>query len=331
MKWKNIVSNANKIKKQIETNKQLPTIKGYSYADLIYIFSKAVKTPNKDITDKKVSKAPSPSGNNISKNLTKAEYQKIAQNNIEWINDRGTCANYSIYQNYHIRPRLLLYCLSKIIVYYDENNNTLPLTCLFRTSDVENTKSSSPNSGKSSSSSTSNCTNPYKALPYNSNTGCNAMGQDTGYFCACSMVQKMMYRLGYKISQEELARVMGTTEAGTGHYGIETGVAYCGRKFGVKFNVHWYDFSDLGWKKMGEFMCKKNTAVGNHVLYRDQWGHYEYPLTVNTSNGTMKVINSLGSSCGSCYCGYIEERSQSTHRRYINGISQKSVLVIEKV
>ena len=84
---------------------------------------------------------------------------------------------------------------------------------------------------------TNNCTNPYKALPYNNNTGCDAMGQNTGYYCGCSMLQKMFYRLGYKVSQSEIARVAGTTTSGTGHAGLETAIAYVGKKFGVKFNA----------------------------------------------------------------------------------------------
>ena len=41
---------------------------------------------------------------------------------------------------------------------------------------------------------------------------------------------------------------------------------------------------------------------------------------------TLKILNSLGDNCGgNTYCGYIETRSKSTQKQYINGISQKSV------
>ena len=324
MKWKYIVNNSKIIKQTVEKKKKLPTIQGYSHAEIIYTLAKAVLKPQKSQAYKKVGACPNCTGNSINKNLTKKEYTTLANNYIKWVDKNGKAPNYMNYQNTKISIKLLEYCLAKIIVWYDAHNNVLPLTCWFKSSDFSTSSSSS-------SSTVTECTNPYKALPYNSNSSCDAMGQNTGYYCACSMVQKMMYRLGYKISQSELARVMGTTTAGTGHSGIETGIAYCGRKFGVNFKVEWYNLSDLGFEKMGKLMCRKNTAVGNHVNYRDEWGHYEYPLTVNTSNQTIKVINSLGSMCtSSCYCGYIEERSWSTHRRYINGISQKSVLVITK-
>ena len=42
MKWKTIVSNAEKIKKQMEKNQTLATISGYNYAEILYIFAKAV-------------------------------------------------------------------------------------------------------------------------------------------------------------------------------------------------------------------------------------------------------------------------------------------------
>ena len=329
MKWKDIVTNAEKVKNNVEKNNKIPSIKGYNTATLCYIFAEAVKKPGKDVTDKKITNCPSCTGTSITKNLTRNEYVKLATNTNKYIlSHNNTAPNYTTYQSYKVSIRLQTYCYAKIIVWYDNHNNTLPSTCWFKNSVFK--EASSSNSSSKTPTKTK-CTNPYKAIPYNSNSGCNAMGQDTGYFCADSMLQKMFYRLGYKISQEELARVAGTTTAGTGHGGIETAIAYVGKKYGVKFKVEWYNLSDLGFEKMGKLMCQKNTSVGNHLLYRDQYGHYEYPLTVNTTNKTIKVINSLGSMCtSSCYCGYIEERNWSTHKRYISGISQKSVLVITK-
>lgn len=329
MEWKTVVANAKKIKNEVEKNGKLPTIKGYNLGTLLYISCVAVTKPGKKVPDKKITNAPNGTGTSINKNLTRNEYTKIANNVIKWLgNNKNVSPNFSYYQDYKISNKLLLYCNCKIIVWYDAHKNTLPNTCWFKSSVFKSTSSTST----AKKTTTVKCENPYKATPYNSNSSCDAMGQNTGYYCACSMVQKMMYRLGYKISQSELARVMGTTTDGTGHDGINTGIAYCAKKFGVKFKTEWYSMSSLGFKKMGELMCRKNTAVGNHLLYRDEWGHYEYPLVVNTSNKTIKVVNSLGSMCtSSCYCGYVEERSWSTHQRYINGISQKSVLVVTKV
>ena len=176
------------------------------------------------------------------------------------------------------------------------------------------------------------CKSPYKALPYDSKSSCDHMGQNTGYYCGPSMLQKMLYELGITgISQSQLASVAGTTTSGTDHSGLETAVAWVAKKKKVKLTCNWYNFSDLSWDKLGKIMCDKNKSFGCHILYRDQWGHYEKPLSIYTGDKIIKVINSLGDKCtSSCYCGYIEERSFNTQKRYISGISQKSILVITK-
>ena len=79
------------------------------------------------------------------------------------------------------------------------------------------------------------------------------------------------------------------------------------------------------WKALQSYIDKG--AVFCHLLYRNQWGHYEVPKSVGDSN--LSILNSLGSSCGSgTYCGYIETRSKSTQRSYMNGISQKSIAIL---
>lgn len=328
MKWKNIVANAKTIKAGVEKNGAMPTIKNYSTAQLCYIFAKAISSPGKDVSDKKVGNCPNCTGTGINKNLTRNEYLNLAKRTVAWFDKYGVAPNYSSYQNEKVSIRLQTFCYAKIIVWY-VNNKRMPNTCWFKNSVFKSSSSSGSSSSKSSSSST--CTNPYKATPYDSASGCDHMGQNNGYCCACAMLQKMFYRLGYKVSQSELAKVAGTTTAGTGHDGIETAIAYVGRKFGVKFTAKWYNLSDLGMEGMAKLMCKKNTAVGNHILYRMTWGHYEYPLVLDVSAKTIKVVNSLGDSCSSgCYCGYVETRDWSTHKDYIGGISQKSVLVITK-
>lgn len=176
------------------------------------------------------------------------------------------------------------------------------------------------------------CKSPYKALPYDNKSSCDHMGQNTGYYCGPSMLQKMFYELGITgIKQSDLARVAGTTSYGTDHNGLETAVAWVAKKKGVKLSCKWYNFSDLGWNGLGKIMCNKKKSFGCHIKYRDKWGHYEKPLSIYTDKSIVKVINSLGDKCtSSCYCGYVESRSFSTHKRYIAGISQKSILVITK-
>lgn len=175
------------------------------------------------------------------------------------------------------------------------------------------------------------CTNPYNSTPHPTAPGCNGMGQNNSVYCAPSSVHKILYKFGIRdITQGQLASWMGTGSAGTSHSGIETGIAMVNNRKGTKLSIKWYNFSDLGWEGIGKIICNPNQDVLVHNLYRNQWGHYETINQINTNTGVIKVLNSLGSSCGSCYCGYVESRAASTFRSYISGISQKSIAVITK-
>jgi hypothetical protein len=133
-----------------------------------------------------------------------------------------------------------------------------------------------------------------------------------------------IYRLtGVELSESTLMSVCGTTTSGTDHQGLATGLAWFNRKYGYNLKMTWKDFSDVGWGKLQEYI--DNGAVFTHLLYRNTWGHYEVPRNVD-----VVVLNSLGSSCGNGYCGYIESRSRSTQLSYINGISQKSICIITR-
>lgn len=325
MEWKTIVATATKIKKQIEKDKTLPSINGYGTGKLLYILSKAVQNPNKTVTDKKVDNAPNPNGNNISKNLTRNEYQKLAKSTVKYIDEKGTAPNYTMYQNYNVSVKLQLYGYSKIIVYYNEHSNTLPLTCWFKYSDVKNTTSNNTNTTKTTKTSTS--TN--KKYGHATKKGADNMGQNTGYYCACHSLQEVIRNLyNITIPQSTLASVMGTTTAGTGHNGIDTAVAWFNKKYNKNLKITWKNFSDLGWSGIKKIINSSNQDCILHNLYRNQWGHYE---VINNVDSNINVQNSLGQYCNyPAYCGYIEYRSQATFKSYINGISQKSIAVLTR-
>ena len=325
MKWKDIVKNAEKVKKEVEKNKKIPKITGYNLAQLCYIFGEAVRNPNHDVTDIKVANAPNPTGSGINKNLTRNEYQKLAKYTNDWINDRKVAPNYTTYQNYMVSIRLQTYCYAKIIVYYDEHSNTLPITCWFKNSVFSSTASSTSTSNKTSSTPTSS----NKKYGHATKSGCDNMGQNTGYYCACHSLQEVIRNLyGIVIPQSTLARVMGTTTAGTGHWGIETAVAWFNRSYGKNLKISWKNFSDLGWNGIKNIVDSNNQDCIVHNLYRNQWGHYE---VLNNVSSNINVQNSLGSFCANgCYCGYIEYRTQGEFKNYINGISQKSIAVLTR-
>jgi len=88
----------------------------------------------------------------------------------------------------------------------------------------------------------------------------------------------------------------------------------------------WKNFSEVGFEGTQELI--DNGACFHHIYYKNKWGHYEVPKWTN--GNPIYVLNSLGEDCGNGYCGYIEERSRSTHQSYINDISQKSVCIITR-
>ena len=168
---------------------------------------------------------------------------------------------------------------------------------------------------------------PTKLYPYLTSQGGGKLGQRTGYTCGPHSLMQAIYRLtGIELSEMELAGVCGTTTSGTGHSGLETGLAWFNRKYGYNLKMTWKNFSEVGFDGLQKYY--ENGAVFCHLLYRNQWGHYEVPLTSSTDPN--KILNSLGDQCGNGYCGYIESRSKSTQRSYINGISQKSVCIITR-
>ena len=168
---------------------------------------------------------------------------------------------------------------------------------------------------------------PVELHDYITEQGSGRLGQICGWSCGPHSLMQCIYRLtGIELSESTLMSVCGTTTDGTGHFGLETGLAWFNREYGYNLKMEWFNFSEIGFDGLQE--AYNNGAVFCQLLYRDQWGHYEVPLT--SISDPMRILNSLGDSCGGGYCGYIESRSQSTQRRYIGGISQKSVCIITR-
>ena len=174
---------------------------------------------------------------------------------------------------------------------------------------------------------------PYKKYGHATKHGCDNMGQNNGHNCGPHGLQEVIRNLtGKVIPQKTIAAVCGTTSDGTDHQGLATFVAWFNKKFGFNLKVEWKNFSELGWAGIKKIVDSKNKDCIIHNAYRRTsdfggYGHYE---TVNKVYNTYcDVQNSLGDTCANgCYCGYVEERDLSTFKYYINGISQKSVMVI---
>jgi len=168
---------------------------------------------------------------------------------------------------------------------------------------------------------------PQELWPYLTEQGGGKLGQRTGYTCGPHSLMQCIYRVtGIELSEMELASVCGTTTDGTDHDGLETGLAWFNREYGYNLQMEWKNFSEVGFE--GTQALIDNGACFHHIYYRLYAGHYEVPKW--TGGDPIYVLNSLGDQCGDGYCGYIEERSRSTHQAYINGISQKSVCIITR-
>ena len=202
---------------------------------------------------------------------------------------------------------LFLYCLCKIIVFY-QNNNTLPNYCNFNKTYKSNTGSSNKTVKKEDNKSTSKSTNTniYTSSPHPTKPGCGGMGQDTSYYCGVSALQKCLYKFGIKdFSQKTLAGWAGTTTKG---------------------------FTEIGgWKGIAKILANKNQDIIFHNKYRLKYGHYEVMNQLNLTTNYTKVLNSLGDKCtNTCYCGYVEDRSSKTMKQYMDAVSQKSLLILTK-
>ncbi|MBP3226406.1 MAG: hypothetical protein J6M08_05735 [Methanobrevibacter sp.] len=330
IKFKTIVKISEKIKSHVEKNHVLPgkvTVDKveYTYPTAAYLIANGVVNPGKDVELLKMSKAPAPSGETVDLKLTTNEYKSLAKNLITFMkpSSHRRLPNFLTCKSKQIKQRVFIYSFAKIVVFYSENNR-LPTSCKFRTSETV-AKSTSTTTSTSSKTSTSTKKGKHG---HATKHGCDNMGQNNGYYCGVHSLQEIIRNLtGKVISQSKLAGWAGTTTSGTDHQGLLTALAKAAKELGVKFKAAWYNFSELGWSGIKKIVKSSNQDCLIHNLYRNQWGHYEVINGVSDSN--IKVQNSLGSKCtDTCYCGYVEDRTPSTFRSYIKGISQKSVLVV---
>lgn len=217
--------------------------------------------------------------------------------------------NYVTYNNVKYMKANVVNMVERVLR-YESSHGQIPLTVNTEIVNLNNTVASSG------------------LRSYMASQGCSGMGQCTGYYCACNSLQQCFYRLtGILVSESTIASWAGTTSNGTSHQGIETAVAVFNKKYNANIKITWKSFSEVGFDKLQSYIDKG--ACFFHLLYRNQYGHYEVPQKVSGNN--IVVLNSLGNRCNSpAYCGYIENRSQTTQRQYINGISQKSLCILTK-
>lgn len=332
MKKQYIITEAKQIKTYCEKNKKIPLTNNYADGKIYSIYTSSYlmanlirNWSNNDILKVDVIRYDKKQYvDTINENIGKEDYLAMIKKFIDYCKANRRVPTYivSIKSNTKVSFELFVYCLSKIISYYDVNKR-LPNTCIFNKADLQKKKSVVKKvDGK--------CINPYNSLPINSKKGCDAMGQNTSYYCGVCALQKVLFKFGINVSQKALASYAGTTTKGTSHDGLRTAIEYVARKNNVKLKVQEYNFSDLGFEKLAKLICKPNVDAITHIKYRLEYGHYEKIRTIDLDKKELQIMNSLGNRCGNCYCGYIERRSFSIEQQYFKAISQKSILLITK-
>ena len=320
---------ATAVKGYVENNKKIPSTvtvgkNNYTYGQVAYILCYAVNNLGKSVEVFSVKNASNPQGDNINENIAKDEYKDIAKRTANWIKDNKICPNYVITRKSKkkLSHSVFIYMMARIIVF------------TFKEKKLPNYSNANSAYFKPATSPSSQIASATKLYPYLTSQGCSGIGQCTGYYCGPNSLQQCFYRLtGIQVSESTIASVAGTTTAGTDHNGLNTAVAWFNRKYGTNIKITWKNFSELGasdverWNALQNYINKG--AVFIHLLYRDKWGHYEVPNSVGSEN--LSILNSLGNSCGNgTYCGYIETRSKSAQKRYIQGIDQKSIAILTK-
>lgn len=321
-KYKEIVQISTNIKNYVEKNHKFPTTvtvgkNKYTYGQCAYLLSTSITAIGKDITSKSVKNAEKASGVSINEKVYASDYKDQAKRVSQYIKQHGACPNYvtTVKSKKQVRPRDFIYAFARIIVFYENNKKTWPNYCTYK-------------SGAYTTSTTKTTTK--SKYGHATKSGCDNRGQNNGYYCGCHSLQEVFRNLtGKVVPQSTIASWAGTTSSGTDHDGLNTAVATFNKKYGFKLTVEWKNFSDLGWNGVKKIINSSNQDAVFHSYYRLKWGHYEVINSLSDSN--IKVQNSLGDYCSNgCYCGYVEDRTPNTFREYMNGISQKSVMIITR-
>lgn len=138
---------ANQVVSNVNKNKKVPTISGWSWAQYGLLLAQSVVNPGKSLTKtakSNVGYAPKPSGTNISRTIYKKDYVKLAQYVIDFVKKNKRLPNYIQWNNYKIRCKLYIYCFAKIVKFYDDHG-ALPNYCNFNSKDFSTEATGSTN------------------------------------------------------------------------------------------------------------------------------------------------------------------------------------------
>lgn len=314
---------ANEIIKYIKKNRKMPkliTINqiGYNRNQQAYRLAYAITHNGKEVPRGfHIDNPKNPKGNRWEgTKVYKNDYIKLAKKYTQYVEKNKRTPNYATIHGKKVTLTLLIVEFARIIAYYNKNNR-LPNYCTF---DSAHTRATTTQKEKQAS---------IKKHGHATAHGCDNMGQNNDYYCGVHSLQEVFRNLtGIVVSQDTIAGWAGTTIYGTGHNGIDTAIEMFNKKYSKNLKGRWYNFSDLGFGGLDKIVKSNNQDFIVHSLYRNTYGHYEVVNKVKDT--TLLIQNSLGDYCeNGCHCGYVEERTHREFQSYINGISQKSILVIQ--
>lgn len=154
--------------------------------------------------------------------------------------------------------------------------------------------------------------------------------QSTNYYCLPVSVMQSVYELtGIDLSQSWLAKIMGTTTAGTGHQGVAKALTEVNKKYKLNLKHEWKNFSNIGWDKLAQYVKNPDVAIIIHGGWAElgTWnfeaGHYYTLACINPSKKYAYEIYSLQGAS-------LQKRSFDYLRASMNYISQPSVCIINK-
>lgn len=320
MKYSKIISYAKTCIANTEKYKKA-NVGEFTEQTLAYVFSKSILSPKQDIQVKGIPANENPILGDVNGGIGIKNFEKLCQLYINSCDKKGKAPSYLEFNGFKIGVKAWTYATARVVVYYLEKKK-MPNKVLVTYKPFYIPPKPKPEPKPEPPKPTT------KKYGRSTSLGCDNRGQNNGYFCGPHMVQEIIRNLtGKVISQSTLAEVIGTTSDGSDHDGINTAFAWFNKTYHYNLKVEWKNFSDVGWSGIKKILESNNQDCGLHELYRNKWGHYTNYDKVYED--TVDVHNSLGDYCsGGCYCGYTENRSKSEAKSYLNGISQKSVMVV---
>lgn len=359
-----ILTEAEQIKSFMEKNKKIPKACTLSDGTILSPYSTTYLMANliKNINSSSISLAnvirynADTHTDTINEKVMKEDYLFMIQNFLNFSVDHKRVPSYITTKKSKTKVsfELFMYCLAKIIVFY-QNNKYLPNYCQFKKTDMSNTAKVTTTAKKTVTQSTSTSkkvTNiaktRYVSQPHWLVEGCNRLGQCTKYYCGVHIIIQMLKKFGITgYAEKQLAKYAATTTAGTSHQGILTAIAQVSKETKIKLTAKWVNFSDMGktdeerFKAIGKLLEDPNTAVAWHIGYVDGGestegtiiGHYEGLDIINLQTKYVRALNSLGKKkADGSYTGRLQDRKMSVQAYYARKTpgNQPAILIVKK-